>query len=94
MATKLKDPNARLEYRVDWSDAGEDPWLAPGEEISSSTWIVPPGITEDGEDHDTTTAWVWLTGGTAGQTYELTNRITTNQARIDDRSLKIFVTQR
>ncbi len=94
MATKLKDPNARLDFRMDWGDEVEGPWLAPGEEISSSTWIVPDGLTEEGDDHDATTAWVWLTGGTAGQTYAITNRITTNQARIDDRTMKIFVTER
>lgn len=94
METKLKDPNARLDFRVDWADEEEGPWLAAGEEIASSTWIVPPGITEDSDDHDATTAWVWLTGGTVGQTYAITNRITTNQARIDDRTMKIYVTER
>lgn len=91
MATFLKDPDARLDYRADWAADG---WLAEGEEITSSTWIVPDGIVMDDDDHDATTATVWLTGGTAGQTYQITNRIQTNQDRIDDRSLKIAVTQR
>jgi hypothetical protein len=55
------DPNANLDYTVDWAD-----WLVDGETISSSTWIVPTGLTAGVASHDTTTAWCWISGGTAG----------------------------
>lgn len=85
----VKDPNARLDYAVDWSG-----WLAENETIQSSAWIVPPGITSDDDDSTTTSATVWLLGGTAGESYQVTNRITTNQARIDDRTIQIVVRDR
>ena len=94
MAAFLKDSNSRLDYKVDWADPDEGPWLAEGEQIVTSTWIVPAGIVKDDEDNTATTATVWLVGGTAGQTYAVTNRIETNQGRVDDRTIKIFVTER
>lgn len=90
----LKDPNAVLNYMVDWADEEKGPWLATGEEISTSTWIVPAGITKTDESDTTTTATIWLSGGTVGESYLLTNRITTNQGRIDDRSFRIYVRER
>lgn len=85
----IKDPNARLDYQVDWTE-----WLSDSETIQTSLWIVPTGIASDDEDVTSTSATVWLTGGTAGQTYALTNRITTNQARTDDRTIQIVVRER
>lgn len=89
MALYIKDPNARLDYAVDWSS-----WLSDGETISDSDWTVPAGIVEDDTDVTTTKATVWLTGGTAGQSYAVTNRITTSDGRIDDRSIQIVVRDR
>lgn len=43
---------------------------------------------------DGTVTTVWLMGGTSGQVYTVTNRITTNQGRTDDRSLTILVEER
>lgn len=89
MALYVKDPDSRLDYKVDWTS-----WLELAETISSSTWIVPTGLTKVDESTATKTATVWLTGGTAGQTYQVTNRITTNQNRTDDRTLEIVVRDR
>jgi hypothetical protein len=84
-----KDPNAVLDYVVDWSE-----WLAASETISTSTFTVAAGITKDSESNTTTTAKVWLSGGTIGTTYRISNRITTNQSRTDDRSFDIRVEER
>lgn len=84
-----KDPDAVLDYGIRW-----DQWLADGETISTSTWIVPDGITKNSDSHDTTTTTIWLAGGTAGTSYKLTNRITTSESRTDDRSLTIRVANR
>ena len=89
MALYTKDPDARLDYRVDWTL-----WLEDAETISTSEWIVPAGLTKVDESNATKTATVWLTGGTVGQTYRVTNRVTTNQNRIDDRSIQIDVRDR
>lgn len=84
----LKDPDATLDYRVDWA-----PWLA-GDTISTSTWIVPTGLVKVTDTHDGSAATVWLSSGTNGKTYEVTNRIVTAAGRTDDRTLPIIVRDR
>ena len=84
-----KDPDATLDYSVDWGT-----WMESSETLSVSTWVVPSGITKDSDTISGTEAVAWLSGGTAGSTYELTNRITTDAGRTDDRSITIYVRQR
>lgn len=89
-----KDPDADKPYAFDWSQ-----WL--GEAIiNTSTWEVSPTSTTSPlviESDDITNAGtgtqVRVTGGEAGTTYRLTNRVTTNEspARIDDRTLLVKV---
>lgn len=80
-----KDPSAVLDYTIDWSD-----WLDT-DTISTSSWTVPSGITQSAETETTTTATVWLSGGTADNVYEVTNTITTAAGRTDQRTLIIHV---
>lgn len=86
--TVLKDPAAVLDYGIDWSA-----WLN-GDTISTSTWTVPSGITQASESETTTTATIWLSGGTAGTDYLVTNKIVTHGGRTDERTIKISVTNR
>lgn len=81
-----KDPNDVIDYRVDWSK-----WLRDGDTILVSEWIVPDGIEMDSETNTNTTTTIWLSGGSAGATYQLTNRITTAQGRQRDRTITIRV---
>lgn len=82
-----KDPDAVLDYKMDWSAP-----LAESEDtIASSQWIADTGITIDSQGNDSTTATVWLSGGTAGQEYAVTNRITTSAGRVDDRTILLIV---
>lgn len=81
-----KDPDALLDYQVDWSA-----WLVDGDTIASSTWEVQSGLTLETDASSTTTATAWLSGGTAGATYRVTNRITTAAGLTDDRTLFIQV---
>ncbi len=83
-----KDPDAVLPYKIDWSA-----WLA-GATISTSSWIVPSGLAKDSDSFTSTIATVVLSGGTAGETYRVTNRITTNDGRTDDRSISLRVVER
>lgn len=88
----VKDPDATLDYTIDWTA-----WLEDGDTIAASVWVVPDGITQDGADtHTDATTTIWLTGGTASQNYTVTNRITTasNPDRIDDRSIVIRVREK
>lgn len=91
MITFTKDPNAVLDYTVDWTD-----WLSGGEKIATSTWVVPAGITQDSVSKTLTTTTIWFSGGTVGSTYRITNRIVTDAGtpRTDDRSFNIQIFER
>ena len=84
-----KDPDSVLDYGIDWST-----WLASGETISTSTWTVPTGITEDSDSKGDTSTLVWLSGGTAGETYMLANKIVTSDSRTVERTIEIIVEER
>jgi hypothetical protein len=86
-----KDPNAALDYTIDWSD-----WLG-ADTIAASTWTVATpagGLVSATPAITPTTARTWLSGGTAGQVVRVTNRITTALGRIDDRSFNVRLVER
>jgi len=80
-----KDADATLDYTIDWED-----WLGT-DTVSSSTWTSDSGITIDSSTNTATTTTVWLSGGTAGATYAVNNRIVTIGGRTEDRQLHILV---
>ena len=84
----IKDPQSILDYTVDWAT-----WLV-SDTISTSTWTVPTGLTKVIDSKTTTTATVWLSGGTVGQIHEVTNEIVTAGGRTDDRTIIIAVQQK
>lgn len=87
MPTFIKDPADVRDYTRDWT-----PWLTDREdEIASSTWTADDGITVDDSTSDTLTATVWLSGGTAGETYTVTNRITTEGGRTLEKSINVKI---
>lgn len=87
----LKDPAAVLDYKFDWSS-----WLASGETISTQTTTAATGLTVDSSSiTDTnTTVTAWLSGGTAGTEYTVTNQIVTSSSRTDERAIRIRVENR
>lgn len=89
MPTYTKDPDATLKYTFDWSD-----WLDTGETISSANITADAGITIDSQSNDTTTADATLSGGTVGESYGVTCRVTTNGGQTDDRSITITIAER
>ena len=89
MTIFLKDPEAKLDYSVDWID-----WLESGEVIVTSTWTVPSGITKDSDSNSDSAATIWLLGGTAGEEYKVVNHVVTDTPREDDRMLTIKVRNR
>jgi hypothetical protein len=91
MTTFTKDPAAHLDYALDWNT-----WLEDGEAITASTWETPDGITEatPAPTHGDGRTVIWLSGGTPGQLYRVTNRVTTTAGRTDERSLSIRCTHR
>jgi hypothetical protein len=81
------DPNNKDLYRIDWSD-----WLLENEEtISASQWIIPSDLTSEAEAFSDTAATIKISGGTEGEKYTLTNRITTAiNGLVQDRSCWFF----
>jgi len=91
-----KDPDAELNYVMDWTL-----WLGDDAEISVSEWIITGPDSDLVVDSDEIMAGslktqAFLSGGTLGRAYTLTNRITTNETpdRIDDRSVTLRIRQR
>lgn len=95
-----KDPSAVLDFKFDWkaltNASGPSDWLASGETISTRTITAETGITVDSSSiTDTnTTVTVWLSGGTAGNVYDVACRITTSASRTDERTMKIKCRER
>ena len=82
----FKDPDARLDYRWDWSA-----WLTDGDTITSHT-LTSEGVTVESSSHDDTSVTAWVSGGT--QAGSVTCRITTEAGRIDDRTMTFQIQQR
>lgn len=89
--TIKKDPQAVLDYPFDWSS-----WLATAELIVSHIITVAAGITKDSDNEAAGVVTVVLSGGTAGTTYKVACRITTDSspARTDERTIYIEVVER
>lgn len=89
MTTFLRDPDAVLDYSVDWTS-----FLADTETITSHSVEVPAGLTLDTSTESSGVVTAWISGGTAGDNYTVTYRITTSEGRTDDRSLTLVVRER
>lgn len=84
----FKDPDEVLDYFIDWTAR-----LA-GDTISSSLWFIVDDdltLTIDSNSFTASGATVWLSGGTIGVTYEVTNRIMTAGARTMDQTVKLKI---
>lgn len=100
-ASFLKDPDAVLDYGVDWSA-----WLA-GDAIASWTWTIArsgsptPAATAETPDlrevpgrpsvSDGKVVRVWVEAGVPGADYEATCRVVTVGGRADDRTVRFMV---
>lgn len=87
----IKDPNAVLDYIVNWAT------FLGADTIASDSWEGtggPGGITSVLETNSTTASTIWLSGGTLGQKYALTNRIVTAGGRTEDRTIYVKVKEK
>lgn len=80
-----KDPDATLDFTVDWTD-----WLE-SDTISTGTWIVPDGIVKVSSSYTTLKDTVFLCSGTVGNTYAIINRIQTANGKKNDQTIYILV---
>lgn len=93
MTLMLKDPDAVLDYAIDWGAE-----YLGGDLLAQSDWSVVPeetgGVTLVGSDFDATTTTAKAAGGVAGRIYRLVNRVVLQSGRVDDRSIVLRVEKR
>lgn len=93
MTLLLKDPEAALDYSVDW---GAD-YLA-GDVLTESSWTVSPaepgGVSIVSSRFDLLASTVEVGGGLPGHVYRLTNHVATAEGREDSRSIMLRVEKR
>jgi hypothetical protein len=94
-ASVTKDPDANLDYQMDWSN-----WLESGDSLTTTQWLVsgPDAILKvaasPAPEVDGPISRCWLEDGTAGARYKLTCRIETLAGRVDDRTVLVIVRER
>ena len=72
---EFKSPTEVLDYVHDMTnELGVDT-------VSTSSWVLDSGITKDSDSTTTTAATAWISGGTLGVTYKLTNTLVTVSGR-------------
>ena len=93
MSFVLKDPDAVLDYLIDWGAEylGVD-------QLSNSEWSVEPqedgGITVVPGEFDGRASTVKASGGVVGRVYRLVNRVELISGRVDSRSITVRVEKR
>jgi len=90
MFTFKKDPDAKLDFKFDWSA-----WLTAGESIDNYSLELfsdeesPVVLKIDSDSNLGDSIIVWLSAGTHGVLYEARCEIETNQNRTDERTMLI-----
>lgn len=86
----IHDPNAVLDYVVDWTD-----WLDDGETIASHDIEVETGdVVLDSDSVVGAKTVAWVSGGTTGTSATVRHRVTTSAGRVDDRTITLSVRER
>jgi hypothetical protein len=93
MTLLLKDPEAMLDYSVDWGAE-----YLSGDALAQSSWTVIPaetgGVSIVSDRFDLLVATAQVAGGVAGRLYRLTNHVVTAEGREDSRSIMLRVEKR
>jgi hypothetical protein len=94
MTLLLKDPDAVLDYGIDWGAQ----YLDQGDLLADSSWWVDPdetdGVSVVGSLFSDSVSTVQAGGGTPGRLYRLANRVVTQSGRTDERSIMLRVEKR
>lgn len=81
-----KSPASVLDYSFDWSQ-----WLEAGQTVATSSWTADTGMTIDSDTKTTTKTTAFVSGGIEGNSYFVSNTITTNDGLTVKRSFLIKV---
>lgn len=71
--TFIKDPQATTDYSIDWTA----PLQAAGDTIATTAWTTDPGIAVAKSTYVGYVTTAFISGGTEGSSYSVTNTITT-----------------
>ena len=89
MTPFIQDPQAVLDYPFDWST-----YLA-GDTIQTSAFVADSGIVVESDTIlDSSNTVVWLSGGTKGKRYAVTNHVLTAGGRDDEWTIYVLVKER
>jgi pyruvoyl-dependent arginine decarboxylase (PvlArgDC) len=92
MSFYLKDPQARVDYAIDWST------YLDGQTIAASMWRVTPdeagGVAMEEVSFEPTRTAARLAGGLAGHVYVVSNQVTLSDGSSDLRSITLRVEAR
>ena len=86
-----KDPAEVLDYNLDYSKVLQ---ITPVDAISTSVWNVTSAATDitlQTPSHDGLVATIWLSAGTLGRKYWVTNTITTTGGRTYERTIEVII---
>jgi hypothetical protein len=93
MSFLLKDPEAVLDYAIDWGAE-----YLSGDALADSSWSIHPeepgGAAIAGSQFDLLVTTVQVAGGINGKIYRVTNHVTTASGREDSRSIILRVEKR
>jgi hypothetical protein len=89
MPDVTKDPDDVVDLEFNWVVFLES--FDTADSIDSSSFLLPDGLTEDSTSNTTLRARIWLSGGSAGQMYRVTNRIVTDGGRTKDMTQYVLV---
>lgn len=94
MTLLLKDPDAVLDYAIDWGAE----YLTADDLLTESSWSVTPdesdGVVVVGSSFEDRMSTVQAGGGVPGRLYRLANNVVTQSGRIDERSIMLRVEKR
>lgn len=83
-----KDPDSTVDYPFNWkAELGSDT-------IFTSQFLLPDGMTLVSESNTTNTATPFVSGGSVGQVYRITNRIVTIGGRTYDKTIYVLIQER
>jgi hypothetical protein len=88
IAVFIKDPDAILDYALNWTK-----WLE-GDTIQTGTWTIDAGPTIQSQNVSGGIVTMWLSGGVDGTSYIARCRIVTVGGRTEDRTIQIQVRER
>lgn len=88
LGTKIKDPSDVLDYDITYED-----WITDDDTITTVVTSVSPAgeLAVDSAQVATPDVKIWVSGGVAGSTYEITVTASTTAGRVKEETFKLRV---